>query len=72
MTRRTVFYFSLLLLTLLASCGESNDYQANQRREAEDNNNSHDIVEALKADTNLFRDGAEQNDDLTILAFRYT
>lgn len=34
--------------------------------------NTHDIVEALKADVNLFRDGAEQNDDLTILAFRYT
>ena len=34
--------------------------------------NPHDIVEALKADVNLFRDGAEQNDDLTILAFRYT
>ena len=34
--------------------------------------NSHAIVEALKADANLFRDGAEQNDDLTILAFRYT
>ncbi len=33
--------------------------------------NTHDIVEALKADVNLFRDGAEQNDDLTILAFRY-
>ena len=32
---------------------------------------SHDIVEALKADVNLFRNGAEQNDDLTILAFRY-
>lgn len=34
--------------------------------------NTHDIVEALKADVNHFRDGAEQNDDLTILAFRYT
>lgn len=34
--------------------------------------NTHDIIEALKADVNLFRDGAEQNDDLTILAFRYT
>jgi len=34
--------------------------------------NSHDIVETLKADVNLFRNGAEQNDDLTILAFRYT
>lgn len=33
--------------------------------------NAQEIVEALKADTNLFRDGAEQNDDLTILAFRY-
>jgi serine phosphatase RsbU (regulator of sigma subunit) len=31
-----------------------------------------DIVEALKADTDCFRDGAEQNDDLTILAFRMT
>lgn len=27
-----------------------------------------DIVEALKADTDKFRDGAEQNDDLTLLA----
>lgn len=33
--------------------------------------NTQEIVKALKADTNLFRDGAEQNDDLTILAFRY-
>lgn len=29
-----------------------------------------DIIEALKADTALFRDGAEQNDDLTMLALR--
>jgi serine phosphatase RsbU (regulator of sigma subunit) len=28
-----------------------------------------DVVEALKTDTDRFRDGAEQNDDLTILAF---
>ena len=34
--------------------------------------NCHDIVEALKADTDQFRDGAEQNDDLTMLAFRVT
>lgn len=33
--------------------------------------NTHDIIEALNADVNLFRNGAEQNDDLTILAFRY-
>ena len=31
-----------------------------------------DIVEALKADTDKFRDGAEPNDDLTLLAFRVT
>ena len=31
-----------------------------------------DMVEALKADADCFRDGAEQNDDLTILAFRMT
>ena len=31
---------------------------------------SRDMIEALKADTDLFRDGAEQNDDLTMLAFR--
>ena len=31
-----------------------------------------DIIEALKADVDQFRDGAEQNDDLTILAFRVT
>ncbi len=31
-----------------------------------------DMIEALKADTDLFRDGAEQNDDLTMLAFRVT
>ena len=30
------------------------------------------IIEALKADTDQFRDGAEQNDDLTLLAFRFT
>ena len=33
---------------------------------------SRDIVEALKTDTDQFRDGAEQNDDLTLLAFRVT
>ncbi len=33
---------------------------------------THDIIETLKADTDRFRDGAEQNDDLTMLAFRYT
>lgn len=33
--------------------------------------NTHDIIEALNADVNLFRNGAERNDDLTILAFRY-
>ena len=32
--------------------------------------NCHDIIEALKSDTDLFRDGAEQNDDLTMLAIR--
>ena len=31
-----------------------------------------DIVEALKADTDRFRDGAEPNDDLTMLAFSFT
>ena len=31
-----------------------------------------DIVEALKADTDKFRDGAEQNDDLTLLALQVT
>ena len=31
-----------------------------------------DMVEALKADADEFRDGAEQNDDLTMLAFRIT
>ena len=31
-----------------------------------------DIIEALKADVDQFRDGAEQNDDLTMLAFRIT
>ena len=31
-----------------------------------------DIVEALKDDTDRFRDGAEQNDDLTLMAFRVT
>ncbi len=33
-------------------------------------NSTRDIIEALKADTTLFRDGAEQNDDLTMLALR--
>lgn len=32
---------------------------------------SRDIIETLKADTEHFRDGAEQNDDLTLLAFRF-
>lgn len=32
--------------------------------------NCRDIIEALKADTDEFRDGAEQNDDLTMLAIR--
>ena len=31
-----------------------------------------EMVEALKADADQFRDGAEQNDDLTILALRVT
>ena len=31
-----------------------------------------DMVEALKADADEFRDGAEQNDDLTMLAVRAT
>ena len=31
-----------------------------------------DIIETLKTDTDQFRDGAEQNDDLTMLAFRIT
>ncbi len=31
-----------------------------------------DMIEALKADTDQFRDGAEQNDDLTMLAFSFT
>jgi len=30
--------------------------------------NCHDIIETLKADADQFRDGAEQNDDLTMLA----
>ena len=34
--------------------------------------NARDIIEALKADVDQFRDGAEQNDDLTMLAFRVT
>ena len=34
--------------------------------------NCHDIIEALKSDTDLFRDGAEQNDDLTMLAIHFT
>ena len=33
---------------------------------------SRNIIEALKADTDRFRDGAEPNDDLTMLAFRFT
>ena len=35
-------------------------------------NNCHDIIEDLKSDTDLFRDGAEQNDDLTMLAIHFT
>jgi serine phosphatase RsbU (regulator of sigma subunit) len=35
-------------------------------------NSSLDIVEALKDDVEHFRDGAEPNDDLTMLAFRYS
>jgi serine phosphatase RsbU (regulator of sigma subunit) len=31
-----------------------------------------DMVETLKADADQFRDGAEQNDDLTMLAVRTT
>ena len=34
--------------------------------------NCHDIIEDLKSDTDLFRDGAEQNDDLTMLAIHFT
>ena len=31
-----------------------------------------DIIEALKADVDQFRDGAEQNDDLTMLVILVT
>lgn len=34
--------------------------------------NCHGIIEALKADPDQFRDGAEQNDDLTMLAIHFT
>ena len=34
--------------------------------------NMRDMVETLKADADKFRDGAEQNDDLTMLAFQVT
>ena len=30
------------------------------------------MIEALKVDTDQFRDGAVQNDDLTMLAFHVT
>ena len=33
--------------------------------------NAHDIIEALKADVENFRDGAEPSDDLTLFAFHY-
>ena len=33
---------------------------------------THDMIEALKVDTDQFRDGAVQNDDLTMLAFHVT
>ena len=33
---------------------------------------SRDTIEALKTDADQFRDGAEQNDDLTMLAVRVT
>lgn len=39
---------------------------------AHSSSNCHDIIEDLKADTDLFRDGAEQNDDLTMLAIHFT
>ena len=34
--------------------------------------NMHDMIEALKADIEEFRNGGEQNDDLTMLAFCVT
>jgi serine phosphatase RsbU (regulator of sigma subunit) len=34
--------------------------------------NCHDIIEDLKTDTDQFRDGAEQNDDLTMLAIKFS
>ena len=74
------FFHDRLMLLYTDGLNEAENQQQEQYGEdriikmitAHYNNNSHDIVEALKADTNLFRDGAEQNDDLTILAFRYT
>ena len=36
------------------------------------NQSTRDIIETLKADIDQFRDGAEQNDDLTLLALRMT
>ena len=50
----------------LSGCGNDSKEQERLRKEAEYMVN--EAYEALKTDTDRFRDGAEPNDDLTMLA----
>ena len=74
------YFHNRLMLLYTDGLNEAENQQQEQYGEeriiellaSHNTNNSHDIVEALKADVNQFRQGAEQNDDLTIVAFRYS
>lgn len=73
------FFHDRLMLLYTDGLNEAENRQQEQYGEdrilelmtSHSTHSSHDIIEALKADTERFRDGAEQNDDLTMLAFRY-
>ena len=83
MNKNLLFRLTLVVTVVatlfLSGCGGDSIEQQRLSKEAEDIVNEaydvrdcHDIVEALKADTTRFRDGAEPNDDLTLLAFSFT
>ena len=73
---RLTLVLTIAVALFLSGCGGNSKEQDRSIRETEDmvtshsSSNCHDIIEALKSDTDLFRDGAEQNDDLTMLAVR--
>lgn len=77
--RRLMLVVTVVAALFLMGCGGDPQERARLNREAEDMVNEaylaqdyQRIIEALKTDTDQFRDGAEQNDDLTMLAIRIT